>query len=340
MLDEFALIEQFFARATASGEDIQLGIGDDAALVTVPATQQLAVCTDTLVSGRHFPLATTAADIGWKALAVNVSDLAAMGAEPRWFTLALTLPAADADWLRGFSCGLAAMAAVNRLSLIGGDTTRGPLSITVTAGGWVAPGASLTRRGAQPGDVVCVTGTLGDAALALRRLNVVDADHARDAWLRDRLNRPTPRVAAGRALAGLAHAGIDISDGLLADLGHLLAGAGGDSATDSGGDTPAGAVIDVRRLPRSAAFSARAAANVAVDLQLAGGDDYELCVCLAPQNVPEATQRLAALGVPLTRIGKIIAEPGLWIEDEGGQRACSLGGARGFNHFSERGEGL
>lgn len=328
-MDEFSLIREFFLDATPAGDDVVLGIGDDAAVLEIPAPWQLVLCVDTLVAGRHFPSSTAAADIGWKALAVNLSDLAAMGAMPRWFTLALTLPEADTDWVSAFSAGLAELARSVPVSLVGGDTTRGPLSMTVTAGGWIEAGKALCRDGAQPGDAVCVTGTLGDAALALRRLPV-DACAVGDAALRQRLDRPTPRIAAGRALRRLAHAAIDVSDGLAADLGHMLQGRrsvkGAEALTSS-----RGAVIDLQRLPRSPEFAALApTGDAAVDLQLAGGDDYELCFCLDPADVAAARERLLMVGVPLTVVGRVITEPGVWLDDGASRKLCTVGG---FNHF-------
>ncbi|TAM09521.1 MAG: thiamine-phosphate kinase [Nevskiaceae bacterium] len=317
-MDEFALIREFFTKLAPHGGDVVLGIGDDAAILAVPAPWQLAVCTDTLVAGHHFPLDTVPADIGWKALAVNLSDLAAMGAVPRWFTLALTLPVAEAGWLAGFTQGLAALAQKQSVALVGGDTTRGPLSVTVTAGGWVEPGTALRRSGAQVGDVVCVTGTLGDAALALRCLTPPSGAKACPPALRARLDRPTPRVGAGRVLREHAHAAIDISDGLAADLGHILAASG------------VGAMLQAEALPRSAAFSACASAD-AQALQLHGGDDYELCACLPPAAVAAAQAGCAQAGVALTVIGEVVAERGLWIDTAGVRSPCP---PRGFDHFA------
>ncbi|HEU0198033.1 MAG TPA: thiamine-phosphate kinase [Nevskiaceae bacterium] len=324
-MDEFALIDEFFRDATPPGDDVVLGIGDDAALLTVPPSWELAVCTDTLVAGRHFPTDTAPADIGWKALAVNLSDLAAMGAVPRWFTLALTLPDADASWLRAFVAGLKTLSVQTSTALVGGDTTRGPLTLTVTAGGWVEAGRALRRSGARAGDVVCVTGTLGDAALALARLTVAKLDDV-DIALRKRLNRPVPRVAAGRALVGLAHAAIDISDGLSVDLGHLIA-----ASANPHGDS-LGAVVQVECLPRSPAFAAVAPeASAALQLQLAGGDDYELCVCLASQDLATAQARCQATGTALTPIGQLTAEAGFWLESAGQRVAWE---PHGYNHFA------
>lgn len=311
-MDEFSLIRRHFAGLTPASPDVVLGIGDDCALLQPSPGMQLAVTSDTLVAGRHFPESTAPADIGWKALAVNLSDLAAMGAQPRWFTLALTLPTADPGWLEGFAVGLGELARASGIALVGGDTTRGPLSITITAMGEVAPGQALRRDGARPGDRICVTGTLGDAALALRLLD----QPALPAQLRQRLDRPMPRIRAGLALRGLATAALDISDGLAGDLGHILAASG------------VGAEIDLRALPGSAHFNGLAPVALRAELMLRGGDDYELCLCLPPESVEEAQQRL---DVPLTEIGRITVEPGLRSIDGSGsaqpQDAC------GYRHF-------
>ncbi|HVR82516.1 MAG TPA: thiamine-phosphate kinase, partial [Luteimonas sp.] len=211
---EFDLIARIRARAR-SRDDVVLGIGDDAALLRVPAGKLLVIATDTLNSGVHFPHDTAPTDIGWKALAVNLSDLAAMGAQPAWCTLSLSLPHGDAGWLDGFLDGFLALADQHGVALVGGDTTRGPLSVCVTVHGLVADGMALRRDGARVGDDIWITGTLGDAAAALVQWR---AGGAADPALRARLDRPVPRVATGLALAGVAHACIDVSDGLLADL--------------------------------------------------------------------------------------------------------------------------
>lgn len=312
-MDEFQLIRHYFASLTATAEGVALGIGDDAALLRVPTGQELVVTTDTLVAGRHFPLQTRPFDIGWKSLAVNLSDLAAMGATPRWFTLALTLPAPNADWLAGFSEGLKALADLHGVALVGGDTTRGPLAISITAMGLVTAGAALRREGAVQGDLVCVTGTLGDAALALQQLDAPDAEPG----LRRRLDRPTPRVEAGLLLAAWASAGIDVSDGLAGDLQHILVA------------SQVGAELRADKLPQSTAFQ-RAASTDALALQLHGGDDYELCVCLRGEDYQAVQPALAALGVPLTRIGSITAEPGLRLREGSTVRSIE---PRGYQHF-------
>ncbi len=309
---EFELIRRYFSRLAPEAPGLRLGIGDDCALIELPPGHELAVTTDTLVAGRHFPVSTNPRDIGWKSLAVNLSDLAAMGAEARWFTLALTLPTPDPEWLAGFAEGLQALAVQSGVALVGGDTTRGPLGITVTAMGVVPAGAALRRSGARPGDRICVTGTLGDAALALRLLD----SPALPAALRERLDRPQPRLAAGLALRGLATAALDLSDGLAGDLGHILDASG------------VGAEISLKTLPGSAWFNGLAPETDRLDLMLRGGDDYELCVCLPPEAVAEARARL---DVPLTEIGRIVAEPGLFATDGTGARQRL--DAVGYRHF-------
>ena len=327
---EFDLIERIRARAIAR-DGVLLGIGDDAALLQVPAGHELVVTADTLNAGVHFPADAAPADIGWKALAVNLSDLASMGARPAWCTLSLSLPGDDTAWLDAFLDGFLGLADTHAVALVGGDTTRGPLSIAVTAMGWVEAGAALRRDGARPGDDVWVTGTLGDAAAALVlggyvpipldgvAMPVVEAGNA--AALRARLARPAPRVAVGRALAGLAHACVDVSDGLLADLGHICRRSG------------VGAEIELARLPASPALRAAYADDeLRAALQAAGGDDYELCFTApasAQTAVREAAQQSAT---PVTCIGRIEAERGVRVIAPGGQQLPLRFAA--FDHFA------
>jgi len=325
--DEFSLIGRITRRAAApqlqrAANDVIVGIGDDAALLMPPPGYALAVTSDVLNVGIHFPADTPAADIGWKALAVNLSDLAAMAALPAWCTLALSLPEADAAWLDGFLDGFLALAEAHAVKLIGGDTTRGPLSIAVTAHGWVEPHAALRRGSAQAGDDVWVTGTLGDAAAAL------------DCWqrgapcaatLRARLNRPSPRISAGLALAGLAHACIDVSDGLVADLGHICRA------------SALAAELWLPRLPTSPELAALADARTRWHWQASGGDDYELCFTAAPADQNAVKARLHAAGVAATRIGRIDAatSPGVRLLDDAG--ALWQPTRSGFVHFGTGG---
>jgi thiamine-monophosphate kinase len=320
-MDEFELIRRYFATLTPPRDDVALGIGDDAALLAPPRGHEVVVTTDTLIAGRHFPEDTDPQAVGWKALAVNLSDLAAMGAQPRWFTLALTLRMVDPDWLAGFAAGLGAMAREAGVALVGGDTTQGPLSITVTAMGTVPAGKAIRRSGARAGDVVCVTGTLGDAALALRLLGEgggrgesasADLEH-----LRTRLNRPVPRVAVGAALRDLAHAAIDLSDGLAGDLSHILDASG------------VGAEIRAGKLPMSPAFKHLSEPEDRTELQVAGGDDYELCVCLPADNVAKLRKRL---DVPLTEIGKVVKGKTLTVLDARGKKLAIQ--PFGYRHFT------
>jgi thiamine-monophosphate kinase len=318
-MTEFEIIREYFARQPVQRADVVLGIGDDAAVLEVPADRQLVVSTDLLVSGVHFPAGTDARAVGHKALAVNLSDLAAMGAEPAWFTLNLSLPSPDTAWLQGFCHGLFELARRHGVALIGGDTTRGPLTIGVQIMGLVARGAALQRAGARPGDEIYVTGTLGDAALGLRLLQgEIKLPEEFHAAVVARLERPTPRVAAGQRLQGLATACIDISDGLLADLGHILEASG------------VGARIELARLPLSLAYDP-AFAQVGWEAALAGGDDYELCFTVPPEQADELRRAAVLFGVSCTRIGVIEAEPGLRIVDQHGTAYAPK--LTGFEHF-------
>jgi len=324
---EFDLIAVIRDRCAVAREDVRLGIGDDAALLAMPAGHILAVSTDTLVAGVHFPKSTRAFDIGWKSLAVNLSDLAAMGATPAWATLALTLPDADAQWVGQFADGFAALAGEFKLALVGGDTTQGPLSITVTVHGFVPDGAALLRSGARVGDGVYVTGTLGDAAAGLRCLEQGEGAAAGSrstpsmscATLIERLDRPTPRVAQGLALRGRASACIDISDGLIADLGHICAASG------------VGAEIDVDSLPTSSALLGLCDAATRQALQLAGGDDYELCFTAGDADAPLLGD-LARSGCGATRIGRIVAGSGVSTRDASGNPVVVT--RTGWRHFT------
>jgi thiamine-monophosphate kinase len=332
-LDEFGLIRRYFTRADRPlPASVRLGIGDDAALLDLPPGESLAVTTDTLVAGRHFPADALPFDIGWKALAVNLSDLAAMSATPVGVTLALTLPAVDEDWLAAFAEGFFALADAHGVPLIGGDTTRGPLSITVTALGSVPPAHALRRDGAEPGDLIYVSGTLGDGglglALAQNRLRDVHLPPLHQAHALARLHRPTPRLALGLALRGISTAAMDVSDGLVQDLGHLLKA--------SGQPEPLGATLTLEHLPLSPAMQYLAGEGDAfqqqvLDWALAAGDDYELLftVPLAQQKQVEALGR--ELELPLVQIGVVEPEAGvrlMW-RSEPWQ---SLG-AEGFRHF-------
>ena len=304
-MNEFELIRTYFARQDVARGDVAAGIGDDAALLQPPAGQQLAVTSDLLVAGVHFLPDADPYSLGHKALAVNLSDLAAMGAEPAWFLLNLTLPRADARWLEPFCRGMFLLAKDHNVQLVGGDTSRGPLAIAIEAHGFVPEGKALRRSGARAGDGIYVTGTLGDAALALRhRLGGIRLA-ARDLpVLSERLDRPMPRVREGMALRGLAHSAIDVSDGLLADLGHILE------------MSQVGAQIRLDKIPVSPACRSHIR-ETGWDLVLAGGDDYELCFTVSEKNTPALEKLQPACGYH--RIGVIEAAPGLRILDEAGK---------------------
>ena len=310
-MGEFDLIRRFFQRPAADG--VEVGVGDDCAVLVPTPGMHWLVSSDMLVEGRHFLSTVDPARLGHKALAVNLSDLAACGATPRGFTLALALPRVDEAWLTGFAQGLWSLANASGCPLVGGDTTQGPLNLCITVFGEAPPGQALLRSGARVGDEIWVSGRLGDARLALevfRGRVALGADEFEQA--RAAMERPTPRLALGQALRGIATAALDVSDGLLGDLGHILAASG------------VGARIDMDALPRSAVLAAQPAA-LQRECLLAGGDDYEL-VFTAPAGV-----KLPGVGVALTRIGRIEAEPGLRVVDAQGVPIDH--GLRSFDHF-------
>ncbi|MGK2914087.1 MAG: thiamine-phosphate kinase [Porticoccaceae bacterium] len=315
---EFTLIRAFFADRQAVVADVQLGIGDDCALLVPNPGEVLAVTTDTLVSGVHFPVDGPAEQIGQRALRVNLSDLAAMGAEPRWFQLALTLPVADDAWVEAFSRGLFAAAKAYSIALVGGDTTRGPLCITITAIGALPAGEALRRDGAKPGDRIYVTGTLGDGAAGLAVLSDRSGQPHLN-YLQQRYWRPSPRLAEGRLLRGLASAAIDISDGLLADLGHIAQRSG------------VGARIHTQRLPVAAPLRRYAHQTQWLDWALAGGDDYELCFTVPPANLDSVNALVASGRLAATPIGWIIAGAGVVCRDQLGRDRVV--GRAGYDHF-------
>ena len=322
MISEFELIRRFFSHPVRNAV---LGVGDDAAIVRVARGCALVVSTDLLVAGRHFASDIAPDDLGHKALAVNLSDMAAMAATPRWATLALALPTADPRWLSGFSRGFMRLARRFNVDLIGGDTTRGPLDLCVQIMGEVPRGTALRRDGARPGDDVWVSGTLGDAALALsarkRRIRLKPAELERCAV---RLHRPQPRVALGLALRGVAHSAIDVSDGLAADLGHILE------------RSHVAAEIDFAALPVSPIlhrYLDRAITRAAV---LSGGDDYELCFTAPPRARGEIRRISGHLRINLSCIGRILrlrrGKPALSMLGPD-KRPLSMPRA-GFDHFA------
>jgi thiamine-monophosphate kinase len=322
MLSEFDLIKHYFQRTRAGHASTVLGIGDDCALLQPKAGRQMAISSDMLVEGRHFFAGADARMLGHKALAVNLSDLAAMGARPTAFTLALALPEANRDWLAGFSAGLFALADAHDCELIGGDTTKGPLTICITIFGDLAPGQALRRDAAQAGDDVWISGTLGDARLALGAYwNEQALTPEQLAQAAPRMHMPTPRVALGRLLAegGLAHAALDISDGLIGDLGHILA-ASNVGATLDADALPAGPVLATQDEVLRRRFT------------VAGGDDYELCFTAPQQQRAAILAAGQACATPVTRVGAIDALAGLRWTDRAGN-ALDLG-LRGWDHFT------
>ncbi|WP_291012775.1 thiamine-phosphate kinase [Hydrogenophaga sp.] len=323
-MGEFALIARHFTRtAAASAESLVLGVGDDGALIQPTPGHQLAISSDMLVEGRHFFPDADPGSLGHKALAVNLSDLAAMGARPLGFTLAIALPAVDDAWLAAFARGLFALADAHACPLVGGDTTRGPLTLSITVFGEVLPGQALRRSAAQSGDDLWLSGRTGEARLALaQRQGLPWATTASPADLtqaRARMDQPTPRLALGQALAGLAHAAIDVSDGLAGDLGHIL------QASELGAD------IDWAALPLAPALAA-----LPVEWQrecvLHGGDDYELLFTASPDDRDRVRAAGAASETVVQRIGRLHAAPGLVLIDHHGQRAPLA--MRGHDHFA------
>jgi thiamine-monophosphate kinase len=322
-LDEFALIDRYFRDLGASRSDVQLGIGDDAALLECAANRQLVAATDTVVDGVHFPPGSPAASVGHRSLAVNLSDMAAMGADPAWALLALTLPNSDERWLEEFSRGFATLARQFSVALVGGDTTRGPLCVTVQILGSVERGTALARSGGAAGDVLFVSGTPGDAAAGLHleqsRLQVEDPRTDRE--LRDRFLFPTPRVALGRRLRGYASACIDVSDGLLADAGKLARA------------SRCGAVLDYDQLPLSDALVLAVGSERASAHALTGGDDYELLFAVPPARLASLSQDLPADEWRYRRIGALRSAPGAVVELSGSVIDFSH---HGYDHFAER----
>ena len=314
-LSEFSIIDRYFRRSPTQADGLVLGIGDDAALIAPPAGELLVISVDTLIAGRHFPQQTTPGDIGYKSLAVNLSDMAAMGATPRWITLSLALPEVDEAFLGGFSEQLLILAEQHGVQLIGGDTVRGPLTITVQIIGTVPAGEALKRSGAKVGDAIFASGTLGDAAAGLSVIQAGEITTDDEYRLLERLNRPTPRVELGKALRGVATAAIDISDGLLADLSHILE------------QSHVAAEIDSSQIPCSDALLALIPDQPKrVQLMATGGDDYELCFTVPAHRIDDVQQISAKLALPLTQIGVICEGSGLLLD---GQRVSN----RGFDHF-------
>ena len=319
VVDEFGLIERYF-RFSKESAGVALGIGDDCALLEAPAGSQLAVSMDTLVSGVHFLADSPPKLIAERALRVTVSDLAAMGASPLWMTLGLTLPYSDDEWLSEFSDGLKAAASEIGISLVGGDTTRGPLTITIQVHGAVPAGQALRRSGASPGDRVYVTGRLGDGAASLQvlldRVSTVDCPD-RD-YLVQRYYRPQPRIEEGRQLLSLASSAIDISDGLVADLEHICKA------------SEVGALIDVDCLPVSHAASSVLGQYEVIESALSGGDDYELCFTVPSSNWQKMDELIEAREIDATEIGRIESGSGIKCWHKAQPYPIKK---RGYNHF-------
>jgi len=320
-MNEFQLIRQIqretsILSSTGFDSGVILGIGDDAAVLEVPAGQHLVAATDTLNAGIHFPIDTSPYDIAYKCLAVNLSDLAAMGAVPRWALLSLSLPKADTEWMHAFTAGFKSLAQTHGVTLVGGDTTSGPLSVSLTALGLVEPGRQLKRSGAKPGDLLVVSGTIGGAARVLELLQA-----GKSVTERHLLDRPQPRVKLGQALVGYASACIDVSDGLLADLGHVLLASG------------CGARIEINKLPEANALAGLEDGQK-WNYQLSGGDDYELLFTLPRHHKALLATWSQQLDISLSPIGEI--------EGDEGTRCLSPDGSvydlqyTGFEHFRKK----
>jgi thiamine-monophosphate kinase len=321
-LGEFELIDRFFSRpsSVAARSDVILGVGDDAALLCMPAGADLVAAVDTVVAGRHFPLDSDARSIGHRALAVNLSDIAAMGATPAWATLALTMPRADEQWLQGFADGLMALADAHGVALVGGDTTSGHLTVSIQIMGHVPRGTAMLRSGAREGDLLVVTGTLGDAGagLALVTARMATDDRAASDHLIERFEYPIPRVQFGIAARGIANAAMDLSDGLVGDLPKLARASG------------LAAHVDVGRLPLSRAMQSLGWDDQARDWALAAGDDYELLLAVPPTRLDELSDAAHRLDLKLTAIGELRRGNGVhWTLDG---RAFSAP-AHGYDHF-------
>jgi thiamine-monophosphate kinase len=320
-LGEFELIRRFFVRAGAGPRDpnVLLGIGDDAALLNVPKGADLAVSVDTIVAGRHFPEGSDAHSIGHRALAVNLSDMAAMGAMPAWATLALTMPSADSDWLEKFAAGFLNLADAHSVALVGGDTTRGPLTVSVQILGHLPHGSALRRGGAGVGDILAVSGTLGDAAAGLAFLQRPPAAlSAGAAKLIQRFDYPTPRVRLGLAARGIASAAMDLSDGLVGDLPKLADACG------------LAAHVCIEALPLSAALRQSVSLGQARDWALAGGDDYELLFAVPADRFTELQGAANQLNLTLTPIGELHAGAGVTWSLNGEDFSP---GVSGYEHF-------
>jgi len=318
-LSEFDLIERYFRGCGARRADVRVGVGDDAAILECPAGAELVAAVDSLVAGVHFPHGSSPASIGHRALAVNLSDLAAMGARPAWALLALTLPQADESWLSEFAAGMAALARAHEVALVGGDTTSGPLCVTVTVLGHVQRSSALLRSGGRPGDAVFVSGTPGDAAagLAVEQSKLAAVGDVA-VYLRERFLYPAPRLALGERLRGYVSACIDVSDGLLGDAGKLARASG------------CGVEISHADVPVSEALMRAVGEERARELALTGGDDYELCFSVRPAQVARLLAELPPERWGYTRIGTLRETPGAEVLRDGIVMNLSHSG---YDHF-------
>ena len=321
MSQEFNLIDQYFLPLSDGLLPCEIGIGDDGAVMTPPENHQLVIVTDTLVAGVHFPLETSPEDIAWKAVAVNLSDLAAMGAKPGFISLALTLPENEQAWLKGFANGLAEICKQFQTPLIGGDTTKGPLTITVTAHGWVERGQALLRSGAQAGDVIGVSGVIGDAGLGLK-FAINSFSESEQACLNSKdiqcclnaLNRPVPQVGLGRLLQSYASSAIDISDGLLADFTHILEQSNKRILSDEPAKKSLGAEFYLQDLPLSVAMRKWIDGNNEWALPLSAGDDYQFCFTVKAEKWSALQTLAGAQGVQITQVGRVVEQAGLVVK--------------------------
>jgi thiamine-monophosphate kinase len=319
-LSEFALIERYFRKSGAVRSDVHVGVGDDAALLESPPGTQLVAAIDTLVSGVHFPHGSPAASIGHRVLAVNLSDLAAMGARPAWALLALTLPRIDEPWLEEFTAGLATLAREHDVALVGGDTTSGPLCVTIQILGHVPRSTALLRSGGRPGDLLFVSGTPGDAAAGLAvEQSRMSASGEAEEYLRKRFLYPTPRVELGNCLRGYATACIDVSDGLLGDAGKLAHASG------------CGAEINLGDVPVSEQLVGAVGEQRARELALTGGDDYELCFSVPPSELDRLRHNLPPEQWGYRCIGILRADPGTVVTSHGNVIEFSHSG---YDHFA------
>jgi len=319
---EFQIIEHYFKQKKYNAANVIKGVGDDAAVLDITNHSNLIISMDTLVSGVHFPTNTTPYNIAYKSLAINLSDLAAMGASPAWFTLAITLPDNNPTWLKLFSEGLFDIAEQFKLDLVGGDTTQGPLNITIQIAGYVDDNKIMYRNGAQANDDIYITGSIGDAGAGLLLLNEPLGNQSDD-YLISRLNNPTPRNSIGELIRNIASACIDISDGLLADLNHII------SSSDCG------AIINVERLPISTALKNSKIKYDYHQLALSAGDDYELCFCASEEKSEDIKSIANKLNIPITKIGKIVKDGGVVCYFENTPFSVD---ASGFEHFKNNNE--